>query len=589
MAWSPSAKPAQRFLTRPGLFLWHLVARRPWRFAALFAFVVGAGSCAVGVQYGMKMLIDALSGAGNTVDRVVVALSVFLTLMAAESALWRLSGWLGCLTVVGTGVDVRMLLFEHLCGHSMTYFAAHRAGALGQRITATANAIGAFIGALIWNIAPPCIDFIGAVIVFSTVNTSMALALIGLVCVLAGGIGLLLRRGRPLQRAHAEQVNEAGGELVDIVSNIWAVKAFSAAKRERARLASVFGTEASAHRRSWLFLERTRVLHDICLWLMGGSMLAWAVYLWYRGEITAGSVLVISAMTFRILHGSRELALSLMGMTQHFGVVDETLRVLGQRHQIADSGHARALIPLGGAIEFEDVCFAYGDGSRVLEHFDLRVEAGEKVGIVGPSGAGKSTIVQLIQRLHEVQSGRILVDGQLINDLSQESLREAIAVVPQDIAVFHRSVLENIRYGRPDASDEEVLGAARAALCDDFIGELSEGYQTIVGERGVRLSGGQRQRIGIARALLKSAPIMLLDEATSALDTETEIMIRNALLRFAHNRTVVAVAHRLSTLMAFDRIVVLSEGRIVEDGVPAELRRRRGVFERMWRMQVEGY
>jgi ATP-binding cassette subfamily B protein len=223
----------------------------------------------------------------------------------------------------------------------------------------------------------------------------------------------------------------------------------------------------------------------------------------------------------------------------------------------------------------------------VIRRVNLHIPAGQKVGIVGASGAGKSTLVHLIQRLHDVQAGSISIDGQNIAEVTQDNLRGALAVVPQEISLLHRSVIENIRFARPDARDEEVFAAASAAACD-FIAQLPQGYNTIVGERGIRLSGGQRQRVGIARAFLKNAPIIIFDEATSALDTDSEMRILDALVRLMAERTVISVAHRLSTLKKFDRIIVLDGGEIVEDGSIPELRRRRGVFESMWRAQADG-
>jgi ATP-binding cassette subfamily B protein len=280
--------------------------------------------------------------------------------------------------------------------------------------------------------------------------------------------------------------------------------------------------------------------------------------------------------------------MALIGATQQLGIIAETLRVLGQPHGTVDRPGARPLTTRDGSLEFQEVSFAYPDGRHVFRELSLHIPSGQKVGIVGPSGAGKSTLVALTQRLDDVQRGQVLVGRHDVTALTQDSLRAAIAVVPQEISLFHRSVMENIRYGRPKASDEEVFAAARGACCDQFIRLLPEGYDTLVGERGVKLSGGQRQRIGIARALLKDAPILVLDEATSALDTETEAAVQRALIALTRTRTVLAVAHRLSTLAAFDRIVVLVEGRIVEDGSPAELRRRGGAFDALWRMQSEG-
>jgi ATP-binding cassette, subfamily B, bacterial len=262
--------------------------------------------------------------------------------------------------------------------------------------------------------------------------------------------------------------------------------------------------------------------------------------------------------------------------------------VIGEDHNVVDGPGARQLVHRGGSIAFENVDFSYPGGREVFRGLTLRIERGQRVGLVGPSGAGKSTVISLVQRLFDIDGGRLLIDGQDVRTMTQDSLRAAIAVVPQEVSLFHRSVLENIRYARPEASDEAVLAAAKAARCDGFIHALPQGYMTIVGERGAKLSGGQRQRLGIARALLKDAPIIVLDEATSALDTEAEREIQRALDAVMQGRTVLAIAHRLSTVTRFDQVVVLCNGRIVEQGTPAELRRRRGLFDRMCRLQEEG-
>jgi ATP-binding cassette subfamily B protein len=295
----------------------------------------------------------------------------------------------------------------------------------------------------------------------------------------------------------------------------------------------------------------------------------------------------VSTLTFRILHSSKDMALALIDMAQQFGFIEETLAVIGQPRTVFDVPDATPLAPGSAAIEFNNVGFAYHGGREVIHHVDLHIPAGQKVGIVGASGAGKSTLVHLLQRLHDVHAGSITVGGQNIAEVTQDTLRGALAVVPQEIGLLHRSVMENIRFARPDASDEEVFAAARAASCH-FIAHLPQGYDTIVGERGIRLSGGQRQRIGIARAFLKDAPVIIFDEATSALDTESETRILDALVNRMAERTVISVAHRLSTLKNFDRIIVIDHGQIIEDGTMLELRRRGGVFDRMWRAQLDG-
>ena len=587
---SPNAKPkATPLPTRPVTFLWRYVCARPWHFSGLLALIIGASSCAVAVQYGMKLLVDSMAQSGS--DRgaadVWFPLGLFIGLIVTENVFWRLGGWLGCRTVVASVVDIRVDLFKHLTGHPMRYFTEHFAGSLGNRISALGAAAGAIYGGLAWKIVPPIIDFIGAVVVLLTVDVRMAVALILFVAIVAALITGFGIRGRAKHQRFAAQSARVGGELVDAVSNVWTIKAFSARDREAERLAHEIGYEARAQRRSWMYLEKARVMHDICLSVMAGGMLIWAINLWVGGEVTPGDVVLVSALTFRILHGSRDLALALVDATQQIGAIDDTLRIIVQPHGLEDSDNQ--LLLAEGDITFEAISFSYAGRNAVFENLDLHVPAGQKVGVVGTSGAGKSTLINLIQRLDDVQSGRILIDGQDVRSVSQDSLREKIAVVPQETALFNRSIRENIRYGRPGASDEEVVEAARNAFCDAFIRQLPQGYDTLVGERGVMLSGGQRQRLGIARAFLKDSPILILDEATSALDTQSEAEIQAALNNLVHNRTVVAVAHRLSTLASFDRIIVLRDGRIVEDGPPMELRNRGGEFETLWRMQAEGF
>jgi len=575
--------------SEPLAFLWYYIRARPWHFGGLLALIIGAASCAVAVQYGMKLLVDSMaqSGSDRSAANVWSPLWLFIGLIVVENVFWRLGGWLGCRTVVATVVDLRVDLFKHLTGHPMRYFTEHFAGSLGNRISALGQAAGAIYGGLAWKIVPPIVDFIGAVVVLLTVDVRMAVALILFVAIVAALITGFGIRGRAKHQRFAAQSARVGGELVDAVSNVWTIKAFSARDREAERLAQEIGYEARAQRRSWMYLEKARVMHDICLSLMAGGMLIWAINLWIGGEVSAGDVVLVSALTFRILHGSRDLALALVDATQQVGAIEDTLRIIVQPHGLQDSD--AQLLVAEGDITFKDVSFGYPDRGAVFRHLDLHIPAGQKVGVVGASGAGKSTLIHLIQRLDDVQGGCILLDGQDIRSVSQDSLREKIAVVPQETALFNRSIRENIRYGRPNATDEEVVQAARSAFCDSFIRELPEGYDTLVGERGVMLSGGQRQRLGIARAFLKDAPILILDEATSALDTQSEAEIQTALNDLVNNRTVVAVAHRLSTLSSFDRIIVLRNGRIVEDGSPHELRSRGGEFEALWRMQAEGF
>jgi ATP-binding cassette subfamily B protein len=548
--------------------------------------VVGAAGCAVIIQYVMKLLVDGMSQSGDAAA-VWSSLALFIGVIALESLLWRACGWLTCRTTIAVGVDMRLDLFEYLGGQPMRYFAENLAGSLGQRITSTAGHFGALTNTLVWRVLPPCVDFLGALVIFATVDWHMMIALGGGVLVIMTFLLVFGDRGRHLHASYAHASNSVGGQLIDVISNMWAVKAFSAHERERLRLAEGFEKESIVQRASWMYTERARLLHDVALWIMAGSMLTWAISLWSRHSITPGDVVVVSALTFRILHGSRDMALSVVDMVQHVGFIADTLKVIGQEQSVVDNPQANSFVGHGGDIAFAGVNFRYRDGTPTLQDIDLHIPAGQKLGIVGPSGAGKSTIVHLLQRLYDVHEGEIAIAGQSIRDVTQDSLRQILAVVPQEITLFHRSIADNIRFARPEATQEDIIEAAGAANCDGFIRNLPEGYDTIVGERGSKLSGGQRQRVGIARAFLKRAPILILDEATSALDTESELKIQTALTRLMEGRTVIAVAHRLSTVSAFDRIIVINDGRLVEDGAHESLIRRNGLYQAMWRRQAQ--
>jgi ATP-binding cassette subfamily B protein len=302
--------------------------------------------------------------------------------------------------------------------------------------------------------------------------------------------------------------------------------------------------------------------------------------LWQRGGASTGDVVLICTLGLSILHATRDLAVALVDVTQHVARLSEALSTLLVPHELSDHPEAEPLVKSGAAIAFNNISFRYPGGLQVFDKFTLRLNAGQRVGLVGQSGGGKSSLFVLLQRFYDVQDGSITIDGQDISRVTQHSLRHAISVVPQDISLFHRSIMENIRYGRPEATDDEVLRAAISARCD-FVETLPEGLHTMVGDRGVKLSGGQRQRIAIARAFLKDAPILLLDEATAALDSESEEAIREALARLMRGRTVIAIAHRLATLRNFDRVVMLQSGKIIEDGKPDHLMQGEGPYREL--------
>jgi ATP-binding cassette subfamily B protein len=402
--------------------------------------------------------------------------------------------------------------------------------------------------------------------------------------VLAGLMVVVMFRlaaaGRPLHHDFADKAAAIDGEMVDVISNISLVRAFGGRWREHHRFDAVIDRELTARRRSLLYLEKLRALHAAFTILLTVGLLAWAIMLWQSGSATTGDVVLTCTLGLTILHATRDLAVALVDATQHVARLAEALPALLVPHELPDHPEATPLVERGARLSLDRVSFRYPNGQRVFAKFRLEIEPGQRVGLLGQSGSGKSTFFALVQRFYNVQGGRILIDGQDIAKVTQDSLRDAIAVVPQDVSLFHRTIMENIRYGRPEASDENVQAAADAARCD-FIEQLPQGFDTIVGSQGANLSGGQRQRIAVARAFLKDAPILLLDEATSSLDSESEEAIREALGKLMRGRTVIAIAHRLSTVRGFDRVVVLRDGKVVEDGAPDSLMRRDGPYRQL--------
>ena len=568
---------------RPLAYLFHYIARRPIAHGVILCAVIAAVACSVSTQYGIKLLVDTLT---TQLHSPWTAFAVLVTLIAADNFFWRLASWVASYTFVQVTGDVRRDLFRHLTLHSPSFFSDRIPAVLTSRITATSNATFTIENMFMWNVLPPCLASAGAIIFLAFVNLAMAATLLAVAAVVVIILFHYASRGKPLHHDFASKAALVDGEMVDVVGNMALVRAFCGLSREHHRFDQTVQHELHARRMSLLYLERLRFGHALVTVILTLCLLAWALMLWQQGQASAGDVVMVCTLGMSVLSATRDLAVALVDVTQHLARLSEALLTLLVPHQLRDHPEAVPLVHHGADISFANVSFAYPTGQQVFEKLNLQIRSGEKVGLVGPSGAGKSTLFTLLHRFYDIDEGEIRIDGQGISRITQESLRNAIATVPQDTALFNRSLLDNIRYGRPDATDEEVWRAAMDARCNSFVEGLPEGLDTIVGDRGLRLSGGQRQRISIARAFLKDAPILLLDEATSALDTESEEVIRDSLERLMAGRTVIAIAHRLSTLRRFDRIVVIDEGRVVEDGPPGTLMEKEGHFSRLVKKEI---
>jgi ATP-binding cassette, subfamily B, bacterial len=567
-----------------------IYSRRPFAFVGRYlrsllpshAVIVGAVCaavlCSIGTQYGIKFLVDSLAAA--VPRNVWLAFAILGLLISADNLLWRIASWIASGTFVRVTGDLRRDLFRHLTGHSPSFFSDQLPGTLTSRITATSNAVFTMENMFVWNVLPPCLATVAAIALIATISLPMASVLLAAGCTIVIAMFRLAAAGKPLHHDFAAKAAAVDGEMVDVVSNMALVKSFCGIMREQDRFDATIDREMTSRRRSLIYLEKLRLAHAAITAAFTIGLVAWAIMLWQRGAASPGDVVLVCTLGLSVLHATRDLAVALVDVTQHVARLSESLSTLLVQHELQDHPRAAPLVRHGAVIELDNVSFAFPNGQSVFRSLRLRFESDQRIGLIGQSGGGKSTLFALLQRFYDVQQGRILIDGQNIARVTQDSLRSAISLVPQDISLFQRSIMENIRYGRPDASDEDVAQAAAAARCE-FIHDLPGGFNMVVGDRGVKLSGGQRQRIAIARAFLKGSPIVLLDEATAALDGDSEEAVREALGRLMQGRTVIAIAHRLSTLRNFHRIIVLQSGQVVEDGSPNWLMKRKGAYYKL--------
>lgn len=578
-----------QYAGHPVRFLMRYARNRAFPHVMVFGFVSLAVSCAVFSSSSIRHLVDTMNQhkAGTSVQPVWIAVIWLAGIIAVDNLSWRVAGWYAAKTFVAVTGDVRRDLFRYLTGHSTGYFSDRMPAALAARISTAGNASFTLESLLAWNILPPCLNVLLSIGLMISVSPLMGSVITALAFTLAALMFRMARGGKKLHSSYAGSAANIDGEMQDVVGNLPLVRTFGMLGFERTRLAGLLDSEMAVRGVSLRNMEILRLVHAVLTAVLTAGLLVWIVWLWQVGAATVGDVVMVVSLGFMILHGTRDLAVALVETVQHTARLGETLSTILIPHEMHDRADARDFpTPPKGEVSFQDVVFHYPTGPNVLEHFNLHVAPGTRVGLVGRSGSGKSTVLALLQRQRYVQDGAVMIDGVNILDLSEKALRGCMSVVPQDVSLLRRSVMDNIRYGTPGASDDDVRAAADAAECTDFIMALPEGFATEVGDRGVKLSGGQRQRLAIARAFLRNAPILILDEATSALDSESEHHIQEALHRLMQGRTVIAVAHRLSTLKDFDRIVVMQKGKIVEEGSPSELERRDGPYREFLELQA---
>jgi ATP-binding cassette subfamily B protein len=564
-----------------------------WWYVGMVLFETVNSTCGILIPYAMARIIRAVTGghAGGPLltGPLLHPLMLFAALAILEVLASRAAGY--CQVTVGPRQRhaVTRALYAYLQHHSHRYLHNDFAGALAHKISETSLGVSQCVWAVLFDFWPMAIVFVVATVVLWSAYPGLAV-MTGLWAACFVSLSwVLATRARPFAVNAAAARSDTTGKVVDAVANLTSTRLFARLRFERGYLDRQLKHEMLTIKRSNHYAEGVRWFQFTAALILKIGTLYYALRLWSRGVISVAEFVMAATTALLIINEARNLSRRFLDFFEDVGNVTNGVRTIVRPHEIVDLPGAIAAHITRGAIELQHVTFAYEGGASVFRDLSVRIPAGQRVGLVGYSGSGKSTFVSLILRLYEPQSGRVLIDGTDVRQVTLESLHAHLGLIPQDPSLFHRSLMENIRYGRQGASDAEVIAAARRAHAHEFIQNVPDGYAALVGERGIKLSGGQRQRVAIARVVLKDAPILILDEATSSLDSVTEKAIQETLSELMRNRTVLVVAHRLSTIAHLDRILVFDAGRIVEDGSHAQLLAAGGLYETLWTRQAGGF
>ena len=573
-------------------FFWHFI--RPYKWFAITFIVTGLlwGIQTSLTPYLLKLIIDRV--ASHTGPKSTIFSEVWL-LVAAYVGVWlimavnfRTVDWVKLKFFPSIRRDILNDMFAYCNLHSYSFLQNNFAGSLSNKIMdmsgSTASAL-ARVDEAMGNI----FAFLIALGMMYFVNPLFSLILFVWATLFMSVTWWFSKKTKKLSRDFSESKSTLSGKIVDSITNLISVRIFARHSFENNRLEEAVNDSVKKDRAVQFYIMKMRIGWDFTFIPLIALMLGSLVFLYSRDQITIGDFVFIMNVATNMFMHIWGIASQFVQFAEDLGKCSQALGIITAAHDVVDKEDAAILKVTRGEIVFDNVTFHYLDNKKLFQNKHIEIKASSKVGLVGFSGSGKTTFVNLIMRFFNLENGRILIDGQDIAGVTQESLREQIAMISQDPSLFHRSLMENIRYGNLDASDEEVTQASKNSHCHEFISHLPDGYESLVGERGIKLSGGQRQRIAIARAMLKNAPILILDEATSALDSVTEQLIQDSLWKLMQGKTTIVIAHRLSTLLHMDRILVFDQGKIVEDGTHAELLNKGGLYKTLWEAQIEGF
>ncbi len=575
----------------PLAFALHFLRRYRGWYLLIVLLEIAASSAGILSPYAIGRIVRVVS-AGPHADLVAALafpVALFVGLNLAELVLGRASGACRVYLAPLQRTGVTAALYAWLQHHSQRFVGSNFAGSLANRISETSMGVNMATWTIIFDFLPIAVTLVVAVALLAQASGLLAAFAAGWALLFVGLSYRLARRCQGFARAHAAARSDTTGQIVDAVTNLASVRLFARLDFERERLGHALRREIGTFRGSMGYNEKILWFQFSAAVLLKAGVVTIALWLFSRGRLATADFVMCVSVSLLVIAEARNLSRRFLDFFEYIGNIDNGVRTIVRAHEVVDVPDAPPLAFAQASVELRDVRFGYEPGKPVFEGLNLAIPAGQRVGLVGFSGSGKSTLLNLLLRQYDPDAGQVLVGGVDIAGVAQASLHAQIGLIPQDPGLFHRSLLDNIRYGRPQATLENVREAARVAHACEFIEQMDERYDALVGERGVKLSGGQRQRVAIARVVLKDAPILVMDEATSSLDSVTEKAIQQSLDTLMQGKTVIVVAHRLSTIAHLDRILVFDAGRIVEDGSHAQLLARDGTYRRLWSRQSDGF
>jgi ATP-binding cassette subfamily B protein len=579
--------------TRLSSFIFYFLRRQKVGFSFLTIISLMWAVEQVLFPYVVKLIIDAISSYEGDRADVYSVLSTPLWLGAAvwafSIAAWRTADIVDYYFTPRFQANIRAYMTTHVFGHSQRYFSEHLAGSIANKVGDMVHGVHYLVTHTIRFFLPNLVAILATAGVMATISPAFGIILLGWTVIHLFICAWYSRQCDAMAHQHSEVKSNLQGRIVDSVSNFITVRLFARKDHELSYIQRFQQDEIKAHRRMLFTIAKVRAILEIPCLAMIIIELHFLIKGWQQGIISTGDTAFILMTTINLMYILWRVGMEFPAFYREIGVCQQALSLINEAHEITDREGAKPLKISEGRIDFDNVAFEYNPGQNLFHNTNITILPGQKVGLVGFSGSGKSSFVNLILRLYELKAGRITIDAQDIASVTQDSLREQIALIPQDPVLFHRSLRENIAYAKPTATDAEIHAAAQAAHCHEFIMATSKGYDAIVGERGVKLSGGQRQRIAIARAILKDARILIFDEATSSLDSFTEAAIQGSMRAMMQGRSTIVIAHRLSTLTAMDRLLVFKDGSIIEDGTHESLLAKGRHYAMLWNMQVGGF